>query len=206
MRSAIFGSSLRVDSLTASKLVSSSALQSAFVVPSAVDLSASSLRMNSVGLLSSEDDVVVIGSSLVVRQTPPVCLSVVVAPSQAEALAPQACLDVPEPSDAGSPVQVHQIGDAVDGYVQGIVSESKLVSNSVSQEAILFPWEEDFSASPWEEASRAGVADTVETPVSEVIPAKAGFLVFKGKGSLSRESFACFFLFALENCLVSWGG
>jgi hypothetical protein len=55
--------------------------------------------------------------SSVVRQTPPVCLSVVVTPSQAEAPATQACLDVPEPSDAGFPVQVHQIWDAVDGSV-----------------------------------------------------------------------------------------
>ena len=85
----------------------------------------------------------------------------------------QACLDVPEPSDAGFPVQVHHIGDAVDGSVQGIVSESKRVSSSASQEVFLFPWEEDLPTSPWKEASGSGVADTVEAPVSKVILAKA---------------------------------
>ena len=95
------------------------------------------------------------------------------APSQVEAPAPQARLDVPEPSDAGLPVQVHQIGDVVDGSVQGTVSKSKLVSNPASQEVFLFPWEEDLPASPWEEASGSGVADTVEASVLEVIPAKA---------------------------------
>ena len=56
--------------------MSFSALQSAFVVPFAVDLPA----MNSVGLLSSEEDVGARSSS-VVRQTSSGCLSVVVAPS-----------------------------------------------------------------------------------------------------------------------------
>jgi hypothetical protein len=58
------------------------------------------------------------------------------------------------------------------GLFRGL-SVSKLVSNFVNQEAFLFPWEEDFLASPWEEAYGSGVADTVEVLVSKVIPAKA---------------------------------
>jgi hypothetical protein len=53
-----------------------------------------------------------------------VCLSEEVAHSQAEKPAPQACLDEPEPSNVGLPVQVHQIEDAVAGSDQGTVSGS----------------------------------------------------------------------------------
>ena len=113
-----------------------------------------------------------------VRQTPPACLSVVVAPSQAEVPTPQACPNVPEPSYAGFLVQVLQIGDAVDG--------SKLVSNSASKEVFLFPWEE---------ASGSRVANTVEAPVSEVIPAKASCCPFNAL-SLIRRGF-----FWPEGCL-----
>jgi hypothetical protein len=66
VQSAVYGSSPGVDSLTASKLVRSSSLQSALAIPSAVDLSASSLHRNRVGRLSSEDDVG-FGPSLMVR-------------------------------------------------------------------------------------------------------------------------------------------
>ena len=61
----------------------------------------------------------------------------------------------------------------MDGPVQGIVSEAKLVCNPASHEVFLFPWEEDLPASPWEEVSGFGVVGTVKVPVSEVIQAKA---------------------------------
>jgi hypothetical protein len=96
---------------------------------------------------------------------------------------------VPKPSDARSSVQMHQIGDAVDGSIQGTVSVSKQVSNSISHEAFLFPWEEDFPTSPWEEASRSGVADTVKVPVSEVITAKAICGPFKALSLICRGFF-----------------
>jgi hypothetical protein len=129
------------------------------------------------------------GFALVVRQTPPICLSVVAAPSQAEAPTPQACLDVPKPSDAGFPVQVHQIRDAMYGSIQGIVSEAKLVSNSASQEVFLFPWEEDLPASPWEEAHGFGVTDIVVALVSEVLPVKASYCPSKTPNLIQRGFF-----------------
>jgi hypothetical protein len=82
------------------------------------------------GLLSPEDDVGV-GSSTVVRREDEVGVgssSEVAAPSLTETFAPQTRLETPEPSDDGLLTQVKQIGDAVDGSVQGADSESKWVS------------------------------------------------------------------------------
>jgi hypothetical protein len=78
--------------------------------------------------------------------------------------------------------------DAVDGSVQGTVSEAKLVSNSTSQEVFLFPWE-DLLASPWEEAPGSGVADTVVALVSEVLPAKASCCPSKAPSLIRRGFF-----------------
>jgi hypothetical protein len=80
------------------------------------------------GPLSPEEDVG-IGSSTVVWKKDEVgvgSLSEEAATSLTKTSAPQAHLETPEPSDDG--LQVMQIGDAVDGYVQRAVSESKWVS------------------------------------------------------------------------------
>jgi hypothetical protein len=76
------------------------------------------------GPLSPEEDVGV-GSSTVVRKKDEVgvgSLSEEAATSLTKTSAPQARLEALEPSDDG--LQVMQIGDAMDGYVQGAVSES----------------------------------------------------------------------------------
>ena len=107
----------------------------------------------------------------------------------AEEPAPQDRLEVSEPSDVGLSVQVHQIVDAVAGSDQGTVLEARLVCNSTSHEVFLFPWEEDLPASPWEEASGSGAADTVKVPVSEVILAKANCAPEKAPSLIRRGFF-----------------
>jgi hypothetical protein len=87
----------------------------------------------------SPEDGVRTRSSSEVRQNPPVCLSEEVAHSQAEEPAPQARLDEPEPSDAGIPVQVHQIEDAVAGSNQGTISEAKMSLEVIPAKAICTP-------------------------------------------------------------------
>jgi hypothetical protein len=82
------------------------------------------------GLLSPEDDVGV-GSLTMVQQEDEVgvgSLSEEAAPSLTKSFAPQTRLEAPELSDDGLLVQVKQIGDAVDGSIQGTDSESKWVS------------------------------------------------------------------------------
>jgi hypothetical protein len=48
-------------------------------------------------------------------------------------------LDEPEPSDAGLPVQVHQIEDAVGGFDQGTISEAKTILEVILAKAICAP-------------------------------------------------------------------
>jgi hypothetical protein len=79
--------------------------------------------------------------------------------------ASQARLDGP----VGSPVQARRFETAVDGSTLMVVSlsDSKRDCSPAIREAFSLPWEEDLSASPWEEVSGSGVAATVEAPVSE---------------------------------------
>jgi hypothetical protein len=134
-----------------------------------VDFGSSSVSSSALPLVAlSPEDGVRTGSSTVIQQNPPVCLSKEVSQSQAEEPASQARLEVPETSDAGLPVQVHQIEDAVAGSDQGTFSEAKLVSTS-----------HDLPASPWEEASGSGAVDTVKVSANSA-PEKARSLIRRG--------------------------
>jgi hypothetical protein len=132
VRSTVYGSASGVALLTDSEPVSTSALYAAFANAGSRPSSA-------------------------VRQIPPMSL-LMENLSQAEAPPSQACLDVLEPSDIGSLIQVHKIGTAVDGSSLRAVllSDSKLVSSPAIREPFSLPWEEDFLASPWEEVSGSG--------------------------------------------------
>jgi hypothetical protein len=156
--------------------VSSFALQSASVVPPAMDLAG----------VSSEPSVVVT----------PVGLSEVIIPSPAESsgdltsplhsVVRQITFQVEPSADPFQATQMHQVGDAVEGSQQvgDALEGSQQVGNSASHEVCLFPWEEDLPGNPWEEVSDSRGEDFVEAPVippkADCCPTKAPSLIQKG--------------------------